>query len=134
MPGPIPKRSDQRRRTNKTPGLQKASAGSPPRIPAASKNWHPTAKRWWDSLKTSGQSQFYEQSDWAQAFFAAEIMSGIMRAEKPSAPMVAQFLSMSQELLVTEGARRRARLELMREEPAEAPVLNVVELNERFSG
>lgn len=134
MPGPVPKRSDQRRRENKTPGLEKASAGSKPRIPSASKNWHPTAKRWWASLKVSGQSEFYEQSDWAQGYFAAEIMSGILYADKPSAPMVAQFLSISQELLVTEGARRRARLELMREDPEAAPELNVVDLNARFGG
>ncbi|WP_455908512.1 phage terminase small subunit [Streptomyces lydicus] len=51
--GPVPKRSDQRRRHNEPagPALVKTEAGKAPTIPRASGGWHPIAKRWFQSLK-----------------------------------------------------------------------------------
>jgi len=45
------------------------------RIPAANKDWHPIAKRFYNSLKTSGQSDFYQNSDWAFAYSVADDLS-----------------------------------------------------------
>ncbi|MHD0009251.1 hypothetical protein ACQX2I_11800 [Corynebacterium diphtheriae] len=84
MPGPVPKRSDQRRRRNKdTTGLHivkdlpATAKAKPPRV---SPNWHPLMKDWFRSLKESGQSAFYEPSDWQTARLLAEVMSQELRA------------------------------------------------------
>jgi hypothetical protein len=64
------------------------------------------------SLAESGQSQFYEPSDWAVARYVAEVMSRNLADGNMSAVMFAAVMSAMTELLTTEGARRRARLEL----------------------
>lgn len=134
--GPPPKRSDQRRRTN-SPGTQTAPAGDEPTIPDADLEWHPVARMWFQSLACSGQSQFYEASDWATAYLIAEAMSRelnpqpivIGRGESaevemhnlpPKGASLAAWLKAMTSLLVTEGDRRRLRLELERQGPAES--------------
>ena len=114
MPGPIPKRSDQRRRRNKENGdVTKAAGGaSVSGAPEADSEWHPIARDWFTSLGESGQSQFYEASDWATARVWAELLSRQLSAGKVSAQMIAAWSGGATELLTTEGARRRARVEL----------------------
>lgn len=121
MPGPVPKRSDQRRRRNASdgPAVVKAEAGKAPTIPRASGDWHPIAKRWYQSLKDSGQSQFYESSDWLTAVYVAEAMSRNLSQGKFSAQLFQSVMSAMTDLLTTEGARRRARVELEREDTGE---------------
>lgn len=123
-PGPPPKRTDQRRRRNKPEGVQvtKAKGAHLVTPPAANRQWHPVAKRWFDSLKTSGQSAFYEDSDWATAYLIAESMSRELHTgEPPSGASLAAWLKAMGSLLVTEGDRRRARLELERPTAEEVP-------------
>ena len=76
MPGPVPKRSDVRRRVNK-PEIEIATGGRGARvpIPAVDPEWHPIAARWFEALGESGQSEFYEPSDWAHAFLLTSVMS-----------------------------------------------------------
>ena len=132
---PAPKRSEQRRRTNKVPGLERGAAGVAPKIPPVRKEWHPAAKAWYQSLKVSGQSQWYEQSDWAQAWIGAELISDVLLSEKRSPTMVHQWLAMASELMVTEGSRRRLHVELERLKlEKNKPVLEIADYRERFSG
>ena len=69
--GPIPKRSDQRRRRNKpnadAPAVVVAMGQQVVKPPAEDRAWHPYAKQWFRSLKRSGQAQFYQESDWQEA-------------------------------------------------------------------
>jgi hypothetical protein len=121
--GPVPKREDVRRRRNKDeagPATRAAAAKHVP-VPRADPDWHPIAKRWYASLKESGQSFWYEPSDWAAAVYVAEAMSRNLAANdgKFSAVLFQSVMSAMTELLTTEGARRRARVELEREESAE---------------
>ncbi|CAB0685353.1 hypothetical protein FRC0104_02343 [Corynebacterium diphtheriae] len=117
MPGPVPKRSDQRRRRNKdTTGLHivkdlpATAKATPPRV---SPNWHPLMKDWFRSLKESGQSAFYEPSDWQTARLLAEVMSQELNSgEAVKASMLAEFNRAAAALLTTEGERRRLRVEL----------------------
>jgi hypothetical protein len=119
MPGPVPKRSDQRRRTNTDGGqVTKAAAAVRVDVPDADEEWHPIAARWYRSLAGSGQSAFYEPSDWAMAFFIAEGMSRCLLAQKMSGQMFTSVAEASTRLLVTEGDRRRLRLELERHSAA----------------
>lgn len=118
MPGPVPKRSDQRRRRNKESAavtrISATTAAAKP--PAETKDWHIAAKRWFRSLKKSGQHVFYEASDWAYAQLAADMLSDELNREKPRAATISQVLTMMDNLLTSEGARRRLRVELIRAE------------------
>lgn len=119
MPGPPPKRSDQRRRRNKPDESQPKltvvkddvprRAAKPPRV---SPSWHPLMKDWFRSLKESRQSMFYEPSDWQTARLLAEVMSEELNSEKGvKASMLAEFNSAAGSLMTTEGERRRLRVE-----------------------
>lgn len=113
--GPVPKRSTQRRRTNKPDvPIIHAPATAAAVAPAPDDLWHPLAREWFAALGRSGQSQFFEASDWAQAKVWAHLLSVELLKEKPSAMMIAAWSSGAAELLTTEGARRRMRIELER--------------------
>ncbi|MGH3585643.1 MAG: hypothetical protein ACRDQ0_04925 [Pseudonocardia sp.] len=122
--GPIPKRSEERRRVNKDdgPALIQAPAGAPdsmPDLPEPDPLWHPIAADWYLSLRESGQSAFYEPSDWAMARYAAHVMSQVLLSERgPNGQLVAALNSVMSSLLTTEGDRRRARMELERKPAA----------------
>lgn len=149
--GPVPKRSDQRRRRNKPaagdPTEAEASGAFVP--PKANTRWHPVAKRWFGSLADSGQSVFYEPSDWATAYVIAESISrelqpqpvttgmdqdtGLPIVEKMPMPVkgasLAAWLKGMTSLLATEGDRRRAAIELRRPAPEEGGA-NVTQLDD----
>lgn len=120
--GPVPKRASERRRRNAADGPELVNAPSAPGVvswPEPEDSWHPIARDWYCSLSTSGQSQFYEPSDVATARYVAEAMSRNLAAgARFSAQLFAAVSSAMTELLTTEGARRRVRIELERE-PAE---------------
>ena len=114
--GPVPKRDAERRRRNKpeTTGETVKIVGAV-RVPAADKTWHPIARRWYLSLKRSGQAQFYEPSDWMTAKYTADLMSRLLNDDRPSAEMVKALNPLMASLLTTEGERRRVRMEIERQ-------------------
>lgn len=73
---------------------------------------HPFAEAWYEALKESGQSTFYEPSDWMTAQLIAKAISDCMG--RPSAMMLSTIFSGMTGLGVTEGDRRRMRIELER--------------------
>jgi hypothetical protein len=81
-------------------------------------NWHPVAREWYESLAGSAQNVFYEPSDWATARVAASILSQALRSLEAGArgtgTLLERWQMLSTELLTTEGARRRARVEIER--------------------
>lgn len=113
MPGPPPKRSEQRRRRNKGPRVDKAPGGQVTIWPA-DVDWCGPARRWYEGLQHSGQSVFYEQSDWDQAHYVAALMDESLRQPTPSGSLVAQVLAGMSSLLSSEADRRRMRIELER--------------------
>ena len=116
MSGPIPKRDAQRRRANAPAGGVATSAPGAESVPVPepSEEWHPLARDWFASLAESGQSVFYEPSDWQAARVWATLLTKLLNADKPSPEMAKAWQSGAAELLTTEGARRRLRLELTR--------------------
>jgi hypothetical protein len=115
--GPVPKRSTERRRRNKPEGAEVTTVPAAKQLvqsPPADESWHQIARNWYDSLATSGQAVFYEPSDWATARYVAEAMSRGLQQPRFSAQLFAAVSSAMTELLTTEGARRRARLEIER--------------------
>lgn len=118
--GPVPKRSDQRRRTSKEDGLITKAAASPAReIPDADPAWHPLARKYFDALKVSGQGRYFEPSDWMHAVVSMEILTRMLESGRLSAQLYAAWTADTARLLVTEGDRRRMRLELERQAPAD---------------
>ncbi|WP_455680796.1 phage terminase small subunit [Streptomyces collinus] len=123
--GPIPNREDDlaRPRSRKGSDEQETKKGQmrPVRIPRADPDWHPIAKELYDSLKKSGQADFYQQSDWAYAKALIDDLSHYKKSGKRSAQMAQTIYSALGNLLVTEGDRRRVRIELQEPEPEETP-------------
>jgi hypothetical protein len=173
--GPVPKRDEQRRRRNKpktattkAPATPKTAAAKkkttstakrPARepangIPRADADWHPAAKRWYESLKKSGQSKFYVASDWATAWIIAESLSRdlkpqvvgvveetgeVVRAIIPlKGASLAAYLKAMTSLLATEGDRRRVGIELERENrgsgQTDRPVTVLSDYRDRLAG
>lgn len=130
--GRVPKRSDQKhghRSKAEKELIEHAPGADRVEIPEADPDWHPVAARWFNSLADSGQSAFYEPSDWETAYLLAESLSRdlsekvvavtkdgqeIKAATPISGASLSAYLKGMGDLLVTEGDRRRARLELQR--------------------
>lgn len=152
--GPIPKRSDQRRRTNApTSPITPAPAAPQAIAPDSDSTWHKVALAWYDSLAASGQSSFYEPSDWATAYLIAESMSRdlmpqfvgfteagdvIMEAIPLKGASLSAYLRAMAVLMVTEGDRRRLQVELAKPQPsdpdAERASATVTDIRTRLGG
>jgi hypothetical protein len=120
MPGPMPKRSEERTRRNKPENeggiaLSKGVA-KPVRVPAVDSNWHPRAKAWYRALKSSGMADYYQNSDYETARILCDALTEYYK--RPTAMMLATILQGMTALGTTEGERRRMRIEL--EAPKEA--------------
>ena len=119
--GPIGKRSEERLAHPRTKADEdpttRAPAGEEPVIPEPDPAWHPNAARFYAALRTSGQSAFYEGTDWALGWHVAAMMSQNVSNpdSRNAAPLLGQILKGAEQLLATEGARRRVRMELQRQ-------------------
>jgi len=133
--GPIPKRSDKKlgnptRAKDADIPLTQAPAGGEARWPAPEESWHPIARDWYLALQESGQARFYEQSDVATARYVAEGMSRNLEGGRFSAQLFAAVNSAMSSLLVTEGDRRRVRMELQRDAGAGAQAADVPSIDD----
>ena len=79
-------------------------------IPEASERWHVTVQSWFNALKISGHSVFFEASDWATAVAAAEMYDRFLRTDNAS--ILGQFVKLTERLGCTELDRKRGRIEL----------------------
>jgi len=113
--GPVPKRSTERRRRNKTSAVETVKVDAPaPAVPAPNPNWHPIAGDWYASLVESGQAIYFEPSDWQAARFVAEVMSKNLKQKRFSSVLFAAVWAAMNDLLTTEASRRRVRMEIER--------------------
>lgn len=133
--GPVPSRSDQRRRRNKVE-IDRAPAATARKCGPDAPEWlGGLALDWFESLRTSGQAVFYTDSDWASALIIAKAIERF--EERPSAHMLTAILSGLGSLAATEGERRRLRIELDRSEhqdaDEEAAVAELDEWRQRLS-
>lgn len=124
IPGPTPNRSDQRVRRNKPKvPIQKVTAIGVIPIPdlciTDDLGVHPLVNDLFQSLKDSAQSKYYEPSDWHYARLALHFVNRLLWSSRPSSEMLATVNSMLTSLLMTEGDRRRVRLEIERKPPGE---------------
>lgn len=74
--GPVPKRTESRQRRNVSDvDVKRADGAEDVSQPSPDPDWHPIATRLWESLGRSGQSRFYEPSDWAVAYSLMDDLS-----------------------------------------------------------
>lgn len=115
MPGPIPKRSDQRRRRNASNQVDSVSIAGAVDVPKlALTDVHPIAADMYRSLTESGQSRYFEPSDWQRARLMCEMVSRLLSAGKLSSMLYAAIQQDMNSLLFTEGERRKVRMEIER--------------------
>lgn len=140
MPGPVPKRSTERRRRNKPEGGIARAANTVvdplgPEIPVELGITDPLALAWYASLRTSGQAAYYTDSDWTSAWVVARAIEKF--SERPAAGLMQAILQGMGNLLATEGDRRRVRMELERatdEDPEELAAVADFEAYQRKLG
>ena len=137
MRGPVPKRSDMRRRKN-SPGTEQVPTDNQPvEAPALRPGLHPLAVAWYNALTRSGQARFYEPSDWMHAQILAEAIHEYVHATRGKAALLNGILTGSTALLCTEGDRRRLRIELVKggevDPDEEAAVLAIADYQQRLS-
>ena len=134
--GPIPERSDNlaRPRSRKGKDEQEVKHGAmrPVSIPDADPEWHPIALMLWESLQMSGQSDFYQQTDWVYAYSLCDDLTKFKEGGRwnrktgefepyRSPEMLKAIQSAMSSLLMTEADRRRVRVELTAPEPEQDP-------------
>ena len=127
MPGPAPKRDAERtRRGDPVSGVARHGEARPVKIPPVDGNWHKRAKELYRSLKTSGQSDYFQDSDWAYARILCDYLTRWY--ESPRAMDGANIEQMMSKLGMTEGARRqvlRVELDLPEEELPDAELVSI---------
>lgn len=128
MPGPVPKRSDERIRRNKDVPIDSITAIGPVDVPELDlPDPHPLVVDLYGSLRESAQSRYYEPSDWQYARFTLHFVDFLLKSNRPSAQLLTAVNSMCTDLLVSEGSRRRVRLEVERSDSG-GDVLDVADL------
>lgn len=129
--GPVPKREESRHRRN-APSMDVAHAQSSDgtAAPEPDPDWHPIARRLWDSAAKSGQSRFYQASDWAVLYSLMDDLTYYKNGSKRSGQMLQTIMSSLTSLLLTEGDRRRLQIELSRPEQEDEAASDVAVMNE----
>ena len=128
--GPVPKRSSERVRTHDNNVIDKVQAFGVVKKPEVGLvgEVHPIIADFWDSLAESAQSRYYETSDWQYARVSMHFLNQLLKSGKPSAQMLTVVNQMLTDLLVSEGSRRRVRMEIERD----TSTSNVVDVAEYF--
>ena len=133
---PMPKRSDQRIRRNRVEPPTKVTAIGTVLKPDSLgfDDPHPLTVEYWESLHSSAQSRFFEDSDWAHFKAVLHFLDMQLKSSRPGAQMLQALFKELGDLLVTEGSRRRLRLEIDRAEATDAAVDVAALFRERLSG
>lgn len=129
MPGPVPKRSEQRIRRNKDDvPIDKIEVVGDVDVPELGfSDPHPMIQDLYESLAQSAQARYYEPSDWQYARFTLHFADQLVKSSRPSAQLLTAVNQALTDLLVSEGSRRRVRLEVERAQ-ASGQVIDVAEM------
>lgn len=132
--GPVPKRSDERIRRNK-PDMDITTievVGEAVQPDLGIENPHHIVADFWYSLGESAQTKYYEPSDWHYARFIMHFADGLIKNSRPSGQMLQVITSAFSDLLISEGARRRVRMEIERANSAEEVIDITEEIKKRM--
>jgi len=133
---PMRKRSEERIRRNIEPPTEKVVAfGAVIQPDLDFENPHPTVVRLWDAVGDSAFTKYYEPSDWEMVRVMLHFLDHQLKAEKKNANMISAIQSMMNDLLFSEGSRRKVRLEVEREAIKQGQIINIAQLlDERARG
>lgn len=114
MPTPIKRDNEKSTKHQPKSGAPRHNTMRPVRIPAAKKEWCKEARDLYNSLKSSGQSDYYQNSDWQMARIACDLLTHCYKQNfYKCTMMLAEINEMLKQLGATEGARRQSmRVEL----------------------
>lgn len=145
--GPVPNASEDlaRPRERKGGDQQPITKGDrrPVVIPEPGEDWHPIATMLWDAMALSGQADLYQQSDWAYAYNLCEELSVYKKPSvdrngveyhKRSGQMFQAINTAMERLLLTEGDRRRVRVELTEPETGDEDAATVAVMDDYRAG
>lgn len=89
--------------------------------PPKNKDWSDSAKLIWTSLSKSIQASLYEETDWAIAYQLMGRITDYQAQAKRNSELLTGIAQGFDSLLMTEGSRRRLRLEVDPPEPPAKP-------------
>lgn len=116
---PIPKRSDQRIRRNKVEPPRKIHAVGVVDVPDLGiDDPDPLVAEFWVAQHKSAQCVFMESSDWAHFKMALRLLDGQLKSSRLNANLMQVIESMFSGHGVSEGHRRRLKIEVEREQVA----------------
>ena len=115
--GPVPKRSSEKAPTSKQVEVTTIEKNGRVEQPLLGfDDPHPIIRDMWFAMADSAQSEWYEPSDWEYARFTLHFADQLLKTSRPSAQMFQGITSALSDLLISEGARRRLRMEIERDQ------------------
>mgnify|MGYP001545178513 CR=1 FL=1 len=150
LTGPIPKRSDQQaghksnaEKEEITKVHMEGQVKQPSLAQFPNMLTQNITKAFWKSLGESGQALYYEPSDWMTAMMALHLLDkqlrpyqnkeGKMVVGQVSPTMVAAVWQMLTSIAVTEGERRRLRIEVERKTADTGDVAKVIPISQVYA-
>lgn len=129
--GPAPQRSDETIRRNIGEPIDTITIIGPIEIPDLDLGiTHPLVTDLYQSMKDSAQAKYYEPSDWQYARLTFHVLNEMLLAGAVGAMKLTAVNQMLTSLLLTEGDRRRVRIEVERN-PVGGEVLSLEEAFQR---
>lgn len=129
--GPAPKRTDQRRRTNKPAVPVAKVTGAAASVPELGFAAHPVVEAWFAALSDGPEARFYSPAMWQRARVTAHMLSQVLESGRPSSQMYVALQNDMKALLVDAGELRRLGIEVQADEPA--AVADVIDWRARAS-
>ena len=122
----VPKRSEERIRRNKPEvPIEKIETVGEVTIPTLGIDKpHKIVRSLYDSMKRSGQAKYFEPTDWQFARLTLQLLDMQLKSGRMNSQILATVMSNLSDLLVSEGARRRMRIEVERVESAGAETVD----------
>lgn len=131
---PMPKRSSQTTQPNRR---------KPTRIPVVGEvvipeltieDPHPRVRGLWEAQHRSAQSVYMEESDWQHFSLAMELLDRQLKGSRLNANLIQTIESMLGSHGMSEGHRRRLRIEVERQTEKIADVVDVADKFRRMMG
>lgn len=114
----VPNRSDnltpagERKRKSRGVTVTKGEA-CPATIPEANPEWCKVAEGLWEAAQESGQSAFYETTDWWMLYLACDQVTYLYEQGRRSPEYLKGIITMLGSLMFTEADRRKVHVELI---------------------
>lgn len=132
MPGPVPKRADQRRRRNKPTIPVDQVDGAAASAPELGFETHPVVADWFAALSDGPEARYYTPAMWQRARIVAKMLSGVLESGRPSSQMYAALQQDMKSLLVDAGELRRLGIEVQAAEE-QPPIAAVTDFRARLA-